>query len=462
MQDQSFFSELDLVNLKTQAIVWFNKFQCIQEIFLYKAGGDLSDWIRKYILVFVAPPMPKLSQKEESIRDLAYSDIVTQYGFDRLEEALNNIKNPELRFKACTMSFQNAGRSYISDKLRNGVYKEFYKDLSDANIEDWFVVTINNDPHCSFNGPETILDIIDSKVKRVALFRSPAILEQRLMEKAKGLSDIGGFVKKGAATGYIAKERLAHVLGYDDQYNLTKIRELWVEYALEGETKPKEDSEREKIEAWYYILRRLTTGADYRGVNHSRLSVLPLNQYAYVQRKLSYVKVDPDDETGSFIKLADLKRYFPEMLGLPLPQKLYPQEFEESIATSSDLRTGIWISKTETLKWEDISIWAVNDFEIGFHPKGETAIIRKFFDIGFGDKRKNNSIQIKSWDDLIQAIKNRGEIPYTKGPDGTRTTIEKTAQILRQKLKKLFPRTEGDPVPLDKKNSTYRLALTVK
>ncbi len=55
MQDQNFFADLDLIELKTQAIKWFNQFQCIQGIYLYKASDHLSN-LRVYIIAIVTPP----------------------------------------------------------------------------------------------------------------------------------------------------------------------------------------------------------------------------------------------------------------------------------------------------------------------------------------------------------------------------------------------------------------------
>jgi len=110
------------------------------------------------------------------------------------------------------------------------------------------------------------------------------------------------------------------------------------------------------------------------------------------------------------------------------------------------------ISEDNEIDWRDIKISFLSDFEIHIQFKSQS-VTRRYDQCGFDDKR--NYKPIDAWHIFKEAADKR-EIPYNYE---TRKRVEKKAQVIRKRMRTLFPNIEGDPVPLNKKNKCYEFSF---
>ena len=116
------------------------------------------------------------------------------------------------------------------------------------------------------------------------------------------------------------------------------------------------------------------------------------------------------------------------------------------------------ISSDRNLEWKDITISFLSDVEMHIQFKEEghgKNITRRFDHLGFGDGRKNNDVPIQAWHLFFHAAKEQ-KIPHLFE---NRRIVEAAVKTLRQKLRKLFPNIAEDPVPHNKKDSSYHFAF---
>ena len=134
----------------------------------------------------------------------------------------------------------------------------------------------------------------------------------------------------------------------------------------------------------------------------------------------------------------------------------------QEVNMGSDLKSGADndIAITHSiLNWQDISISYVNDFEVRIQPKVETTVIRRFDSLGFEDGRSPGK-PIRAWPVFITALtQKQGTIPCSFE---NKRDVEKIAQELRKKLRVLFPKIGGDPIPFDKENHAYQVGFSIK
>lgn len=291
IQKQNHLSELNLTNIEAQSRTWAEKFLCIEKIFLVKTRSTFNDRINYFIMIKIQPPIgftkkeliPMLTGHPVGVRILGDIEEINEREDDIFEGSLNSklsfFKNPNIDFKG----------SWSSPVF---------------DIEDPFYLDV-----LEFNGHEVI---------------ATHLLFDRTFEEGPSIADIEKFVRGANRLGYINKERLAHVLAYDEQYSSESLAELWSSDVLDinGGLTPKGENTKERAVAWYYILECITADIDARGKRLSILQVMHLDNYLYDTIERNYRKADPY-EFGDFIKIEDLKLYFPEVLYLPAPEKLF-------------------------------------------------------------------------------------------------------------------------------------------
>lgn len=115
----------------------------------------------------------------------------------------------------------------------------------------------------------------------------------------------------------------------------------------------------------------------------------------------------------------------------------------------------IAISDDPNICWKDITVTVLSDVELHFQWH-KNSVSRRYDLLGFKDGRSGN--QIQAWKILLGAAKN-GEIPFAFE---TRKMVEKPAEILRKKFKLLFPKVDGDPVPLNRVAKCYEFSFKLK
>jgi hypothetical protein len=339
-QDQENFPELNLSELNQQALKWAEQFPCIQDISLYKASY-INPTKNNHIIVISALPLSELSEKEKKEVGEVYNKSI---GLDEnlaiIDKRFNNIESLELRQKLRNNFFHKYGCYYIQKKIQKNNRKkgDLYQDPSKGIDSEWLVIPVDFDnPITAYSRLEGIVDG-DSKEP---LYENPSALKTKALEEKKLQQESDDFVKDAKRSGYLNKIQLAFVLGCDGQYSSKDLCRLWskVELNMQSSINPKGDRVREKIVAWNKIIERLTTGCDARGFRSQRLNREPLKHYIHNSQKMEYFVIDADKEGGHYIKIENLRFYFPDVLDLPIPQELFPKKLALSANTSQNIET---------------------------------------------------------------------------------------------------------------------------
>ena len=113
------------------------------------------------------------------------------------------------------------------------------------------------------------------------------------------------------------------------------------------------------------------------------------------------------------------------------------------------------ISRDANIGWENITATFISDQEILFQFSGQS-VSRRYDVLGFEDKRNKNPI--RSWKVLFMASE-KGYIPWNFE---TRRNVEKIAQTIRGKFRRLFPAIVGDPLSTNNQNSRYGFLFIIR
>jgi hypothetical protein len=147
----------------------------------------------------------------------------------------------------------------------------------------------------------------------------------------------------------------------------------------------------------------------------------------------------------------ELKTHISKSTKAPQPKPLSPEEPELSVFKAKSKKWPNIVAKIRTpdgIEWSDIKITFLSDEEILVQYLEEHAE-RRFNTAGFEDGRNGNPIM--SWE-LFHKSASKKAIPFNMTD---RKKIEKTVQILNEKLSGLFPDLSQNPIQLNKEKDGY-------
>jgi hypothetical protein len=99
-----------------------------------------------------------------------------------------------------------------------------------------------------------------------------------------------------------------------------------------------------------------------------------------------------------------------------------------------------------SVPWSAIEIRILSDERVQLHRDGRAAESLNFAEMGFGDLRKGSDVPIAAWSDFI-SLATAGSLRKSGLSGKALTQREKTAQTIRQRLRRLNP-SPDDPLPL--------------
>lgn len=112
------------------------------------------------------------------------------------------------------------------------------------------------------------------------------------------------------------------------------------------------------------------------------------------------------------------------------------------------------------LKWNEVSLRFTDDYHVQPIIRGKLGQPMSFASLGFEDQRGASGRPVLAWSMLRTLAQNRGSIEQAVVASPEFTRVQKSIQDLRKRLRRHFG-IEGDPIPYDKEERTYRTQFTV-